>query len=577
MKTALGSSPRRQSSVAPKSHRRSTLSPHRASSEAPVTRRLDFEQETSLQDTPLVNGSAERRSKRSSIYDLAPSPLPQQDTIMEESIIEEIIANGDYSMQEDSSVAGVGDDDATAEDVQDEESEVMSEPVRQPAKRGRKRKSDPVDTSTIGGNGAGDDVQEEDSGAISGIAKAHAKRGRKRKSDAIESSNIEESVPTRSAKKSAAAAQRGKGAAQPVTKGGRGRPKKATPPTEIEPSTASARDSADEDKAIGEPVEDPAPVAKRARGRPPSKAKAEATGATEANAAKQRKEAVFKKPKAISKPTNKEASVKKSERSEEQIADDGSAVLVDVFGRPIPRDPAKPEDAVTIASNMSRYGRGRQLLSVYRRTAAEDAPKSRHGRPIFRPINFWANEKAVRERDGTVDAVDRWINPEPVKPAKRSRRTTVKPKKEPTPVPELEEWEEDEPGCLEGRVASWPDPNENLDLGKLHHILQSNTPTDLGSVLAWSEVGMEARDVPGATFKYAKITQEDFLGCGIVELPPGGIKRPKNSRRMHILFFVATGAVEVQVHQNEFTIHRGGVFQVPRGEQIHFSLDRLFV
>jgi hypothetical protein len=82
---------------------------------------------------------------------------------------------------------------------------------------------------------------------------------------------------------------------------------------------------------------------------------------------------------------------------------------------------------------------------------------------------------------------------------------------------------------------------------------------------------MEPRDVPGANFRYSKITQEDFLGCGIVELPPNGLKRPKNSRRMHMVFFVATGTVEVTVHQSSFTIHHGGVFQVPRGESLFSS------
>jgi hypothetical protein len=49
------------------------------------------------------------------------------------------------------------------------------------------------------------------------------------------------------------------------------------------------------------------------------------------------------------------------------------------------------------------------------------------------------------------------------------------------------------------------------------------------------------------------------------------MKRTKNSRKMHMVFNVQSGAVEVKVHENEFTVHRGGVWQVPRGES-HFPI-----
>lgn len=43
------------------------------------------------------------------------------------------------------------------------------------------------------------------------------------------------------------------------------------------------------------------------------------------------------------------------------------------------------------------------------------------------------------------------------------------------------------------------------------------------------------------------------------------MKRTKNSRFMHMVFHVQSGTVEVRVHDNEFTIHRHGIWQVPRG------------
>jgi hypothetical protein len=44
------------------------------------------------------------------------------------------------------------------------------------------------------------------------------------------------------------------------------------------------------------------------------------------------------------------------------------------------------------------------------------------------------------------------------------------------------------------------------------------------------------------------------------------MKRTKNSRKMHMVFNVQSGTVEVKVHENEFTVHKGGIWQVPRGE-----------
>lgn len=34
---------------------------------------------------------------------------------------------------------------------------------------------------------------------------------------------------------------------------------------------------------------------------------------------------------------------------------------------------------------------------------------------------------------------------------------------------------------------------------------------------------------------------------------------------MHMVFHVQSGTVEVRVHENEFTIHKHGIWQVPRG------------
>jgi centromere protein C len=94
------------------------------------------------------------------------------------------------------------------------------------------------------------------------------------------------------------------------------------------------------------------------------------------------------------------------------------------------------------------------------------------------------------------------------------------------------------------------------------------------------------RDVAGSAFQYAKIMTLPFFGSGIVELPPEGFKRAKNSRKMQMVFFVHQGKVLVTVgppaienggagndaETNEFAISKGGVWVVPRGMLLIFSL-----
>jgi hypothetical protein len=59
---------------------------------------------------------------------------------------------------------------------------------------------------------------------------------------------------------------------------------------------------------------------------------------------------------------------------------------------------------------------------------------------------------------------------------------------------------------------------------------------------------------------------ETFFNCGVIDLGPDQMKRSKNSRKMHMFFNVQSGTVEVKVAENEFTVHRNGIWQVPRGK-----------
>lgn len=84
--------------------------------------------------------------------------------------------------------------------------------------------------------------------------------------------------------------------------------------------------------------------------------------------------------------------------------------------------------------------------------------------------------------------------------------------------------------------------------------------------IAYAPSAIDVRPVSSGNFGYAKIIGLPFFGAGVVELPPSGFKRAKNSRRMQMAFYVASGGVQVTVGDSTFTIHKGGVWQVPRGQ-----------
>ncbi len=80
------------------------------------------------------------------------------------------------------------------------------------------------------------------------------------------------------------------------------------------------------------------------------------------------------------------------------------------------------------------------------------------------------------------------------------------------------------------------------------------------------------RDINGADFRFAKTLTLPFFGSGIVDLPPGGVKRVKNSRKMQMVFFVFYGRVMVDLGSpmQNFSIGKGGMWQVPRGKSVRF-------
>ncbi len=93
--------------------------------------------------------------------------------------------------------------------------------------------------------------------------------------------------------------------------------------------------------------------------------------------------------------------------------------------------------------------------------------------------------------------------------------------------------------------------------------------------IAYSFEAIDMRDIAGADFKFAKTLTLDFFGAGMVDLPPGCVKRMKNSRRMQMVFFVFYGRVTVNVGTppTKFSIGKGGQWQVPRGKPLTFEFD----
>jgi hypothetical protein len=87
--------------------------------------------------------------------------------------------------------------------------------------------------------------------------------------------------------------------------------------------------------------------------------------------------------------------------------------------------------------------------------------------------------------------------------------------------------------------------------------------------LALAPAALQA--LQGAECMYAEMLTTPFFHSGMVNFPPSGVKRIKNSRKNHMVFCVFYGRVSVNVAGTEFSIGRGGMWQVPRGKLMGIS------
>jgi centromere protein C len=199
--------------------------------------------------------------------------------------------------------------------------------------------------------------------------------------------------------------------------------------------------------------------------------------------------------------------------------------------------------------------------------------QTRYGRNSVKPVAWWKNERIEYSEDEADDGTGKFLlsrikevvrkdEVEDARPKRTYYRPSKKGKKRPAAEAEddddddeVEPWESN-PGRIYGAIREW-DPLDEVG---------AEVPEQEQEV-AWSSAAIITKDVAGATFKFAKCLSIPFFGAGMMDVPVGGRKKPKNSRKMQMVFFVYTGRVQVTVNSGEpFRISKGGMWQVPRGK-----------
>ncbi|KAK5017254.1 Mif2/CENP-C like-domain-containing protein [Cryomyces antarcticus] len=528
IKTSLGASPRRQSSMGPPTRGGNSLSTPqgRAASHPAVARRLDFSMNDAALsvERSLRNPSSTRKSsalkQQKNVYDYESSPEKERTKTLTELEMEDVMGiendetelpqgNGKYdgnpALENDYDIASSlleGDDFVQV--TQDDPTDIAPEPSKMPPPkkpRGRPRKSD-ISISSL----------QEDSGAEAarktGNKPDAQKRGRpvrdivprSEPADETESSGLKESTAT------VPAAKR------------RGRPPKNKLLAVSKGNVAPATDASVAD--LTEEAEDQERPAKRARRTlSPAPVKGNSEGK-------------------LAKPPPSQRDPNAKIRS----ATTGEKVLQSKATRSVRRDPNEPD----LLGN--RRFRQETPFDV------RGATMTRSGRVVMEPLKHWLGEKYVYERAEPV-AVQRV---EVVETPKKGRRKGKQSRKvnvedEDDEDPNIEEPWESQGQIVSGRVGLW-------DAGR-----DAVGDEEIVTELAFSNRSIQTREVADATFRFAKIMTLSFFGCGMVELPPYAAKKLKNSRKMHMVFFVHAGRVTVQVAESVFSLGKGGVWQVPRG------------
>ncbi|PSN58677.1 hypothetical protein BS50DRAFT_538419 [Corynespora cassiicola Philippines] len=509
IKTALESLPRRHPSIVPRlpsSNVPLSLAP---AASATAVNRLESEQEdTILQETPALRGPGQRRGTRS-IYPVESFASRAHNVVYDESMIQEEIAMND-------------------------ESEMDTEvPERS--------------------------LAEIKNDSIAGTA---AKRGRKRKNEVVEAPAEEKSTAGHPYKRRAAAQT-----SLPQKKGKNASSDLSTPwrISKCAPNVAVEEPSNVEESVfnVTEQIEEPRAKPNR-RGRLP-KAKSKPGDIVSANekAVLERKKTdqaeeksdapIFKKPKSVPKKPKVDKDAEASEKNP-KIPEIEYGRLVNACGKPLSE--AELDKMSTISAG-SRYGRSRQL-SVYRELDSDNVARiGRTGRHRITPIDFWKNDRINYDHQYGMQSIVRNESQELVPAKERSRgkgwrRTLAAVEEEQV----LDPWEQED-GVFTGEYREFDPVNE----------IGADTITN--DKIAWAMKGINPVDVPDASYRLIRLAsagqQEAFFAWGFIELEPDQMKRTRNSRQIHMVFHVDAGAVKAKIHDKELSVHKGGVFQVPRG------------
>ncbi|EFE40008.1 Cupin domain protein [Trichophyton verrucosum HKI 0517] len=246
-----------------------------------------------------------------------------------------------------------------------------------------------------------------------------------------------------------------------------------------------------------------------------------------------------------------------------------------------------------ITKNDGPLNKKRSLYILRRETPSDDTVRhTRSGRISVRPLAYWRNEKCVygtgeaevgqRFPLSTIKEIIRTEDPAIDQSGrKRGSKKKSKSKKkggsesDDEPDENAEPWETQE-GVFYGPVKTW-DPEKQTGtqeeemMGKIYYLffmLFWQKLTHFRLDVAYAPSAIETHEVKDSTFRFAKILSTPFLGSGFVEMPPNAIKKQKNSKRMHMVFFVYYGRIRVDIAGLQFSAGKGCVFQVPRGELI---------
>ncbi|RTE77301.1 hypothetical protein BHE90_008233 [Fusarium euwallaceae] len=376
---------------------------------------------------------------------------------------------------------------------------------------------------------------------------------------------------------------------QPVAaKKGRGRPPRPKP---VQPEPEE--EPIEEESIEEEPEEDAAPVAAK-RGRKPNKPAPapQPKQPKAAPASRKRRAEPEPQPEEAEQPED-EVSEQEPEESPPQAKKQRTAVAKPskpvkapaaaskAPGRPKGRPPrSKPQGEEVGETSFAALQRGppmpksRGLVSV--RHDAEEVRTTRSGRHSFKPLDWWRGDKVVQEEeefDG-VNGRDKFVlttikevirKPQEEAPVKKAKGR-AKGKAKRAPEVELEDWEVN-PGVVNGEVILWEPEHE------LHPPADDEPVEVMEDRVAIAGAAIQTKDIHDTTFRFAKTLTTPFMGAGIVDLPPGSDKRPKNSRKMHMVFFLHSGKVLVTVNEASFRLSAGGMWFVPRGNYYSITND----